>query len=187
MLTSNERKLDAFPALVLNADFRPVEYLPLSIMPWQDAVNNALAGDVTIVHEYDVEAHSPSVTIRLPAVIALRRFVKRREIPPLTRYNLLTLRDRGACAYCGRTFPAPQMTIDHVIPKAQSGKHRWENTVGACSDCNQRKADRTPEQARMPLLWRPWQPSMEELARVDYFQHQRRMHECWREFIPFAA
>lgn len=185
--TIAERRLAAYPALVLNADYRPVDYLPLSIMNWKEAIQNTLAGQVDVVHEHDVEVRSPSVTMRLPAVIALKTFVQRRKIPSLTRYNLLTLRDRNACAYCGRSFPATQLTFDHVIPRSQGGRHRWENVVAACTDCNGRKADRTPEQARMPLLWRPRLPTAEELARADYFLQQRRLHECWKPFLPFAA
>jgi len=186
-LSTSERRLSAFPALVLNADFRPVSTLPLSVMTWQDAVQNTLSGAVTVVISHDAEVHAPSLTVRLPAVIALKRFVTRPQAPALNRHNLLTLRDKCACAYCGGTFPHAQLTIDHVIPRAKGGSHRWENLVGSCAACNQRKADRTPEQARMKLLWRPWRPSIDELARSDFFLQQRRLHESWKVFLPFAA
>ena len=181
------RNLQGFPALVLNADFRPVSCLPLSVMGWQDALSNAMAGQVIVVAEHEMEAHSPSMTVRLPAVIALKVYVPRRETPPPSRRNVIVLRDKCSCAYCGGTFHESVLTLDHVIPKSKGGPHRWENLVSACSDCNGRKADRTPDQAKMPLLWRPWQPSMDELARADYFLQQRRFHESWREFLPFAA
>jgi len=187
LISVTEKRLEAFPALVLNADYRPLSLLPLELMCWQDAVKNTMAGQVDVVAEYDVEVRSPSTSVRLPAVVALRAYVRRRETPPLNRHNLLVLRDRCACAFCGHTFPISHMTWDHVIPRAQGGKHRWENLVGACTTCNWRKADRTPEQARMPLLWRPRLPSMEELARAEFFRNERAIHGAWREFLPFAA
>ncbi len=45
--------LDSCPALVLNADFRPLSYFPLSIWPWQEAVKATLMGRVNTVAEYD--------------------------------------------------------------------------------------------------------------------------------------
>lgn len=182
-----ERKLEAFPALVLNADYRPLGLLPLEVMGWQEVVKNTIAGQVDVVTEYDLAVRSPSISMRLPAVVALRTFVRRREIPPLNRHNVLVLRDRCSCAYCGKTFPISHLTWDHVIPRAQGGKHRWENLVGACTACNWRKADRTPEEARMPLLWRPWLPSMDELGRTEFFRIERSIHAAWRDFLIFAA
>nr|WP_068428039.1 HNH endonuclease [Magnetospirillum sp. XM-1]CUW37147.1 conserved protein of unknown function\ len=183
----SERQLAAFPALVLNADYQPLQYLPLSILPWQDAVRSAIGGQVDIVAEHDVRVRSPSMSVSLPAVIRVRRFVARPKVAPLTRHNVLVLRDKCACAYCGRTFAVNRLTYDHVIPRSRGGQHRWENLVAACAGCNGRKADRTPELARMPLLWRPWRPTVEELARAEYFRDQRQIHAVWQDFLPFAA
>lgn len=67
-------------------------------------------------------------------------------------------RDKHRCAYCGRTAT----TVDHVLPRAQGGTSVWLNVVAACFDCNQRKADRTPEQAGMRLQWMPFMPTFEQ-------------------------
>jgi 5-methylcytosine-specific restriction endonuclease McrA len=182
-----ESRLAAYPALVLNADFRPLQYLPLSILSWKDALRSAVGGQVDVIAEHDVSVCSPSLSMLLPAILRVRRFVARPTAPPLTRHNLLVLRDKCACAYCGRTFSTNNLTYDHVIPRSQGGRHRWENLVAACSACNGRKADRTPERARMPLLWRPWRPTVEELARAEFFCDQRKIHAIWRDFLPFAA
>jgi len=173
------------PSLVLNADFRPVQCLPLSTMSWQETIHNTVAGDVSVVAEYDIDVHSQNVTMRLPSVIALRAFVKPRLRPSLTRYNLLVLRDKSCCAYCGQRFPMDMLTYDHVVPRSHGGRTSWENMVSACERCNSTKLDRTPEKAGMPLLWRPRLPSMEELARADYYLRQRKIHETWKEFLPF--
>lgn len=185
--TLSASRLSAFPALVLNADYLPLQYLPLSILPWQDAVRSAISGQVDIVAEHDVSVRSPTTSVTLPAVIRVRRFVTRPKVPPLTRHNVLVLRDKCACAYCGRIFAASRLTYDHVIPRSRGGQNRWENLVAACAECNGRKADRTPELARMPLLWRPWRPTVEELARAEFFRDQRQVHAVWQDFLPFAA
>ncbi|MFC3148342.1 HNH endonuclease [Piscinibacterium candidicorallinum] len=79
--------------------------------------------------------------------------------PRLTRFNhKLFARDRHLCAYCGASYAAEQLTREHVVPLAQGGEDRWMNVVTACRSCNQRKANRTPEQARMPLLYLPYVP-----------------------------
>lgn len=175
-----------YPALVLNADFAPVGLLPLSVMGWESAVHNVVADDVVVVAEHDIEIHSASLTMRLPSVIALRQYVRRRTIPALTRYNLITLRDKNCCCYCGHTFPASELTYDHFIPRAQGGSSKWQNLVASCGVCNARKSNRTPQQAGMVAQWRPWLPSSEVLARADFFLNQRKYHESWREFLPFT-
>jgi 5-methylcytosine-specific restriction endonuclease McrA len=188
---SPEAKLNAHPTLVLNADFKPESILPLSTRHWHDVAKNVVENTVIVVHEYsDVEVHSPSVSFPLPSVIALREFVVRRTRPELTRTTLIVLRDRCGCAYCGGKFHTHDLTIDHVIPKTVCRRlgvpaHRWENVVSACRTCNQQKADRTPEEAKMPLLWRPYLPSMEDLARAEFFINERKLHEGWRQYLTF--
>jgi 5-methylcytosine-specific restriction endonuclease McrA len=91
-----------YPALVLNADFRPLSYFPLSIWPWQDAVKAVFADRVSVLSEYDAEVRSPSVAMRLPSVIALKDFVQTERRPAFTRFNVF-LRDAFQCQYCGRT------------------------------------------------------------------------------------
>jgi hypothetical protein len=63
------------PALVLNADFRPLSYFPLSLWSWQDAVKAVFLDRVSVVAEYDRPIRSPSLTMKLPSVIALKEYV----------------------------------------------------------------------------------------------------------------
>jgi len=66
-------------------------------------------------------------------------------------------RDGHKCAYCGRgDLP---FTIDHVIPKSKGGEDTWENLVTACLPCNNRKGNRTPEEASMKLRIKPYKPN----------------------------
>lgn len=83
-------------------------------------------------------------------------------LAPVLSNDLLYARDRHVCAYCGTRFAARELSCDHVIPVSKGGKHAWMNTVTACRNCNGRKANRTPEQARMPLLYVPYTPCRHE-------------------------
>lgn len=77
---------------------------------------------------------------------------------PYSKFALLR-RDRHKCGYCARAAT----TIDHVTPRCQGGQSTWLNTVAACRDCNARKAGRTPEQAGMRLITRPFHPTFEDI------------------------
>jgi hypothetical protein len=82
------RHPDGCPALVLNADYTPLSYYPLSLWPWQTAVKAMFLERVDVVALYDREVHSPTRSLKLPSVIALRQFVRPNEYPAFTRFNL---------------------------------------------------------------------------------------------------
>ncbi|MEW5726756.1 MAG: HNH endonuclease, partial [Pseudomonadota bacterium] len=92
--------LEGYPALVLNADFRPLSYYPLSLWPWQEAVKAVVSERVNVVSLYDREVRSPSWSIRLPSVISLKEYIPAARRPAFTRFNVF-LRDRFSCQYCG--------------------------------------------------------------------------------------
>ena len=106
--------LEKCPALVLNADYRPLSYYPLSLWSWQDAVRDVFLDRVNIVSTYDREIRSPSFSMKLPSVISLKHFVKPSEFPNFTRFNVF-LRDKVTCLYCG---DKKNVTLDHVVPKS---------------------------------------------------------------------
>ena len=88
-----------WPVLVLNADFRPLSYYPLSLWSWQDAIKAVFLDRVNIVEHYDRAVRSPSFEIQLPSVVSLKSFVKPTTHPAFTRFNVF-LRDRFVCQYC---------------------------------------------------------------------------------------
>ena len=133
------------PALVLNADFRPLSYYPLSLWCWQDVVKAVFLGRVDVIAEYDYSVRSPSFEMKLPSVIALREFVKQDRPPAFTRFNVF-LRDGFQCAYCGSPH---ELTFDHVIPRSKGGRTSWTNIVAACSPRNLRKGGRLPKEANI--------------------------------------
>ena len=83
------------------------------------------------------------------------------QVPPLNNRELFH-RDRHVCAYCGSPFTGSALTRDHVVPVSQGGRDVWMNVVTACRPCNQRKSNRSPEQARMALLYAPYIPNKAE-------------------------
>lgn len=67
-------------------------------------------------------------------------------------------RDESTCGYCGKKAYGEKITWDHIIPKSKGGPDAWMNAIAACQRCNGKKANRTPEEAGMPMLWEPWIP-----------------------------
>ena len=83
------------------------------------------------------------------------------QVPPLNNRELFH-RDRQICAYCGGMFTTSRLTRDHIIPFSRGGKDTWMNVVTACRSCNEKKSDRTPETARMELIYLPYVPNRAE-------------------------
>ncbi len=171
------------PALVLNADYRPLSYYPLSLWPWQDAVKAAFLDRVQIVAEYDEYVHSPTTRIRIPSVVVLKDFVKPQRRVAFTRFNLF-LRDEFSCQYCGTTG---DLTFDHVVPRASGGVTSWENVVAACSKCNLRKGSKNLRQCNMSLRKPPRQPGAEELRNMGRKFPPNHLHESWMDFLYWDA
>ena len=113
------------PALVLNADFRPLSYFPLSLWPWQETVKAVFLDRVNILSEYDRVVHSPTFQMRLPSVVSLKHYIAPARRPAFTRFNVF-LRDRFQCQYCSDTR---ELTFDHVVPRSRGGVTCWENVV----------------------------------------------------------
>lgn len=100
----------------------------------------------------------------------------------LNRRNLF-MRDRNRCQYCGKGFPTSELSIDHVIPRAQGGTDAWTNLVCACVKCNAKKGGRTPQQAKMSLIRRPIKPRRHPLISVRLSQEK---YASWKAFLNEA-
>ena len=120
---STDRLSGRYPALVLNADYTPLSYVPLSLWSWQDTVRAIFRDAVIVLSNYDgVVVRSPSVTMPLPSVIVLKTYVQPSKpgkgAPGFTRRNLY-LRDNFCCQYCRRQLLPSQLTYDHVVPRVK--------------------------------------------------------------------
>ena len=115
---------------------------------------------VTLRGGYNVASGRQS-TIEVHPIIAVRGSAKLNlfdVVPNCTRAKLFR-RDRSMCAYCGETFKEQELQCEHIVPASKGGAWSWMNLVAACGHCNSKKAARTPEEARMPLLFLPYTPS----------------------------
>ena len=130
-----------FRTLVLNADFKPLSTWPLSVVPAQEAVSTVWRDRAQVVETWeDAFYRSPSTTIPVPRVIALRNYVHVEATPKFCRRSIF-LRDRFCCQYCGERFMAEDLTFDHVIPRARGGQTVWDNILTCCIRCNTDKRD----------------------------------------------
>ena len=170
------------PALILNADYRPLSYFPLSLWPWQEAIKAVYLKRVNVAAEYEEVVRSEKLTLPLPSVIVLKNYVVPTKTVPFTRATLF-LRDEFTCQYCG--YKGKDLTFDHVVPKSRGGKTRWDNVVAACQSCNLRKAAKTTSQAGFKLKKAPTKPSPEVLLNKGKKFPPSDMHKSWTDFLYF--
>lgn len=167
------------PALVLNADFRPLSYYPLSLWCWQDAVKAVFLNRVEVIAEYDQVVRSQNFEMRLPSVIALHDFVNQNRPPAFTRFNVF-LRDGFKCSYC---HASNDLTFDHVIPRSKGGRTSWTNIVAACAPCNLRKGGRMPKEAGMFPARKPARPSHYQLQEIGRKFPPGHLHQTWLDYL----
>lgn len=168
-----------WPALVLNADFRPLSYYPLSLWSWQDVIKAVFLERVEVVSTYDFSVRSPSFEMKLPSVVALKSYIAQDRSPAFTRFNLF-LRDAFACQYCGSQS---DLTFDHILPRSRGGRTSWENIVTACAPCNLRKGGRTPKEAAMTPAHPARRPTMYELQEYGRRFPPNFLHESWLDYL----
>ena len=136
--------LDKCRVLVLNADFRPFFYSPLSTAHWQQVMFLHVKGEQTGIPRFNVVEYYPDVFVRggygkdgertrvqLPSVIAHREYRPPPDRVPMTKYNVF-LRDDFTCQYSGEKCRPSELSWDHVVPRAQGGESRWDNCVVLC-------------------------------------------------------
>jgi 5-methylcytosine-specific restriction endonuclease McrA len=168
-------RLVNLPVLVLNQS-----YEPLNICRVRRAVLLIYHSKAEMLENGSGFIHSASHDFPVPSVIRLAYVVKRpRPVRKLTRIEIFN-RDHYACQYCGKEVK--ELTLDHVIPRYQGGKHTWENIVSACVACNRRKAGRTPEQAGMKLIHRPAPPHDGISFYIPY--HYQKIRAEWKKYLP---
>lgn len=137
--------------------------------------------------EYEKERHDWVRTVRFDiAVPRIIRLLGYDRLPAqgvkLNRRNLFA-RDRNQCQYCGKHFPTADLSIDHVLPRAQGGGDTWENLVCACIWCNAKKGGRTPFQAGMKLVREAKRPKRNPLITLRLGSEK---YQSWKTFLDEA-
>jgi len=156
--------------LQLDAAGTPQEWLEFPEAAYYLAAGKvawSLGDPITVLRGGMNAATGVQSTLALPPIMAIRGEVhaSRKFRPLACERGRLFLRDRLLCAYCGLRFRESELTADHVVPASRGGPWSWTNLVTACGGpggCNSRKADRTPDEARMPLLYVPYAPNVHE-------------------------
>lgn len=155
------------------------KYLTYDFESWRDVA--------AVQRELERERHDWVRTVRfeiaVPRIIRLLGYDRLpRQDVKLNRRNLFA-RDRNQCQYCGRHFPTADLSIDHVMPKAQGGGDTWENLVCACLACNARKGGRTPEQAGVRLVRPARRPKRNPLITLRLGSAK---YQSWKTFLDEA-
>ena len=173
------RHPESCPALVLNADYTPLSYYPLSLWPWQTAVKAMFLERVDVVAHYDREVHSPSIALKLPSVIALR------AVRPAERISGL---------HAVQPVPPRQIPL-RLLRVAQGADVRpchsarpWRpDDVGECRDrlraVQSRKGGRTPNEAHMHIQREPIRPTSWQLQEHGRAFPPNYLHESWRDYL----
>ena len=146
---------------------------------WQDSIKSVFLDRVTIVSNYDRVINSPSFSIKLPSVIALKNYVNPQSNPNFTRFNVF-LRDKFSCQYCGSKN---ELTFDHLLPRSRGGKTDWDNVVTACSTCNVKKGGRLYLKSGMKLFRKPFRPTVDDLHQNGKNFPPNFLHESWMDYL----
>jgi 5-methylcytosine-specific restriction endonuclease McrA len=182
------------PTLILNRNWQPVNVSTVAralVLLWNESARVVDPADYQTYTWEDWAKLRPADGERFIQAVRFRLRVP--EVITLTGYDRLPAaavtfsrrnifkRDHYTCQYCGAQPGMDELTLDHVLPRAQGGTSSWENCVLACLACNKHKADRTPDQAKMRLRKPPIRPTWKPL----YADHQVRI-ESWSKFISEA-
>ena len=182
------------PTLVLNRHWQPVNVATVSralVLLWNESARVIDPDDYRLydwadwarLEPRDGEPFIRAVTFRLrvPEVVTLVSYDRYRESTVTFSRRNLFKRDHSTCQYCGGRPGSSELTIDHVLPRAQGGVSSWENCALACVSCNSRKANRTPDQAGMRLRKKPVRPDWKPI-----YSYSNVRVESWSRFISEA-
>ncbi|NLS92335.1 MAG: HNH endonuclease [Planctomycetaceae bacterium] len=182
------------PTLVLNRNWQPVNVATVAralVLLWNESARAVDPADYRTYAWEDWSRLRPregerfiqavQFRLRVPEVITLSDYDRLPAASVTFSRRNIFKRDRFTCQYCGVQPGSEELTLDHVVPRAQGGESRWDNCVLACMECNRRKANRTPEQAGMRLKHKPVRPTWSPL----YAFRDVRI-ESWSKFVSEA-
>lgn len=147
-------------------------YYPINVVGWKDAIVLTMEEKNIVLSEYEDTVSSVNKKFRIPSVIVITDHYRPNKAMKYSKHRLF-VRDGHLCAYCGHRFAKRELTVDHILPKSKGGVTSWENCISSCLACNGRKANNTPEEARMELLFKPYIPKYN----YEYFLN-------WSGYVP---
>ncbi len=166
--------------LILNADAQPVSLLPLSTCDWQEAIRYMVLEKARVLDWHDDWiVRSARWETRVPAVLLLNEYYKKKHIVRLTKRNVF-LRDRYTCQYCGTDVNEQTATLDHVHPISHGGTSSWLNLTTACKACNYRKAAHVGKHKPKTT---PYKPDYWELAEKRRVKGFNLRHPSWADYL----
>jgi 5-methylcytosine-specific restriction endonuclease McrA len=183
------------PTLVLNRSWQPIHVTTVVralVMLWNESAKVVDPDEYRLYSWADWVAlpavegrpciRTARARIRVPEVVALLHFDRLPMAAVAFSRRNVAKRDHFTCQYCGSQPGVTELTMDHVVPRAQGGQSSWTNCVAACTDCNARKADRTPDQAGMRLRKTPARPDWKPLYASQTLAHAHHL-EGWGAFL----
>ena len=156
--------------LILNAS-----YLPLGVCNSKRAICLYFLDKVDILMNYDHHIHSPSMQMKVPSVVKLKKYVSFNSLDVVLNRKNLLLRDHSSCQYCGSTR---DLTIDHVIPRSKGGGDTWDNLVACCDKCNVSKGNKYLHETNMKLRSKPKAPISSVMLELE-----RTKIDEWKQFV----
>ena len=171
-------KLNGNVTLVLNSS-----YIPLAVCSSKRALCLYFLDKIDIIHNYNDYVHSPSMKVRIPSVVKLKRYVKHNNLDVVLNRKNLLIRDNFSCQYCLKKFSANELTFDHLTPRCMNGKTTWENVVSACTACNLKKGRRLLKFTDMNLLKHPIKPNSIQLQNNGRNFPPNFLHKSWRDYL----
>lgn len=161
-------------------------YEPLNTISWKKALTLLSLGKAEIVEEYDdQQIRTSTLVLKMPAVVRLVNMFRRHKQRVRYRKQNVLARDRWTCQYCGQVKSCSELTVDHVVPRAQGGKTEWENITTACIECNAEKDCRTPQQAGMRLRSKPYRPDWVPVLTFE-LGRSAELPAPWRTYLQTA-
>jgi 5-methylcytosine-specific restriction endonuclease McrA len=168
--------------LVLNTDGTPVSMLPLSVIPWEEAIRYMVLDKAFVLdwHE-DWIVHSANWETQVPAVIMLKEYMKKKSGVRFSKNNVF-LRDGYRCAYCETDVSKKEATLDHVLPTSHGGKTTFENCVTACGPCNAGKGNNK----KIVPKYKPQKPTYFQLVEKRKKMPFDLVHPSWEQYLGIA-
>jgi hypothetical protein len=162
-------------SLLLNSNYQILHFITE-----RKALKLFLKGKVDILSDWeDIDIYYGSSKIKLPATLRMKYYINKRYKQLIFSKKAVLKRDHYNCQYCLKHLKPGQATVDHLLPKSMGGLSLFTNCVASCYDCNNKKGNRTPEQAGMELITLPTAP----VGYVYYVSEHDRWHRDWDAFL----